>query len=151
VNVSSVFGRVAVPGTGAYSASKFALEGMSDALRRETGDSPVDVVLVEPAWVETPFLRRLRENLTARERSPVYERLYRVYDQTDLLGGWSFSVAPETAAGTVYDAATADHPDPRYLVGPQSRAFEVARILPAKTLDAVVGLLFRFVDFFTQK
>jgi NAD(P)-dependent dehydrogenase (short-subunit alcohol dehydrogenase family) len=151
VNVSSVFGRVAVPGTGAYSASKFALEGMSDALRRETVESPVEVVLVEPAWVQTPFLRRLRENLAARERSPAYDRLYRVYDRTDLLGGWSFAVSPETAAGTVYNAATADQPDPRYLVGPQSRAFEVARMLPTKTLDALVGSLFRFADFVSRK
>lgn len=151
VNVSSVFGRIAVPGTGAYSASKFALEGMSDALRREMVDSPVDVVLVEPAWVQTPFLRRLRENLAARDRSPAYERLYRVYDQTDLLGGWSFAVTPETAAAAVYDAATADDPDPRHLVGSPSRAFEVARMLPAKAADKAVAFFFRFADFFTRK
>jgi len=49
VNVSSVSGRIATPGNGAYSGSKFALEAMSDALRAEVDDFGVDVVVVEPA------------------------------------------------------------------------------------------------------
>ena len=55
VNVSSIGGRVALPLVGAYNASKFALEGMSDALRRELRPFGVDVILVEPGGVKTPI------------------------------------------------------------------------------------------------
>ncbi|OYR76198.1 short-chain dehydrogenase/reductase, partial [Halorubrum sp. E3] len=48
VNVSSVAGRVSMPGGGVYSGSKFAIEAMSDALRNEVADHGIDVVVVEP-------------------------------------------------------------------------------------------------------
>jgi NAD(P)-dependent dehydrogenase (short-subunit alcohol dehydrogenase family) len=53
VNVSSVLGRFALPGSGIYSASKFALEAASDALRLELAPFGVEVVLVEPGVVDT--------------------------------------------------------------------------------------------------
>ncbi|MFA6207154.1 MAG: SDR family oxidoreductase [Methylocystis sp.] len=55
VNMSSVAGRFAAPFLGAYAASKFALEGMSDALRRELMVYGVDVVLIEPGMIATPI------------------------------------------------------------------------------------------------
>src|SRR4029079_3929782 len=55
VNVSSIGGRVALPLVGAYNASKFALEGLSDALRRELRPFGVDVILIEPGGVKTPI------------------------------------------------------------------------------------------------
>jgi NAD(P)-dependent dehydrogenase (short-subunit alcohol dehydrogenase family) len=59
VNVSSILGRFALPGTGVYSASKFALEALSDAMRAELAPFGVSVVLVEPGVTDTaPVLRR---------------------------------------------------------------------------------------------
>ena len=55
VNVSSIGGRVALPLAGAYNASKFGLEGMSDSLRRELRSQGVDVILIEPGGVKTPI------------------------------------------------------------------------------------------------
>ena len=55
VNMSSVAGRFAAPFLGAYAASKFGLEGMSDALRRELMVYGVDVVLIEPGMSATPI------------------------------------------------------------------------------------------------
>src|SRR6185295_4750516 len=55
VNVSSIGGRVALPLVGAYNASKFALEGVSDALRRELRPLGVDVIVIEPGGVKTPI------------------------------------------------------------------------------------------------
>jgi NAD(P)-dependent dehydrogenase (short-subunit alcohol dehydrogenase family) len=55
VNVSSIGGRVAAPMLGAYSASKFALEAVTDALRREVGPLGIVVVGVEPGAVATPI------------------------------------------------------------------------------------------------
>jgi short-subunit dehydrogenase len=53
VNVSSVVGRVSFPGTGVYSASKHAVEALSDALRAEVKPFGIGVVVVEPAFVRT--------------------------------------------------------------------------------------------------
>jgi NAD(P)-dependent dehydrogenase (short-subunit alcohol dehydrogenase family) len=58
VNVSSVLGRFALPGSGIYSASKFALEAASDALRLELAPFGVRVVLVQPGVIATPLYAR---------------------------------------------------------------------------------------------
>jgi NAD(P)-dependent dehydrogenase (short-subunit alcohol dehydrogenase family) len=55
VNISSVAGRFAFPGTCAYSASKFAVQGFSDSLRREMAMWGVKVILVEPGVMKTPL------------------------------------------------------------------------------------------------
>jgi NAD(P)-dependent dehydrogenase (short-subunit alcohol dehydrogenase family) len=56
VNISSVAGRMAFPGSGYYSASKFAVEGMSDALRKELKPLGIGVMIVEPSGFRTDFL-----------------------------------------------------------------------------------------------
>ncbi len=58
VNVSSIGGRVALPMVGAYNASKFALEAVSDSLRREIRPHGVDVIVVEPGGVKTPIWKK---------------------------------------------------------------------------------------------
>ncbi|TWE22411.1 short-subunit dehydrogenase [Prauserella muralis] len=58
VNVSSVLGMTAVPGWGLYSAGKFALEGLTEALAGEVADFGVGVTLVEPGYFRTSFLTR---------------------------------------------------------------------------------------------
>src|SRR6185436_13729297 len=58
VNVSSIGGRVALPLAGAYNASKFGLEAISDSLRRELLRQDVDVIVVEPGGVKTPIWRK---------------------------------------------------------------------------------------------
>src|SRR5918997_1344208 len=78
VNVSSIGGRVALPLVGAYNASKFGLEGASDALRRELRPHGVDVILIEPGGVKTPIWKkstRVADSMLA-ELPPEVERLY---------------------------------------------------------------------------
>lgn len=58
INVSSMSGRLALPGSGYYSASKFAVEGLSDALRKEVGPLGIRVIVVEPASFRTDFAGR---------------------------------------------------------------------------------------------
>ena len=59
INMSSVAGRFAKPFMGAYNASKFGLEGLSDALRRELTVYGVDVVIIEPGMIATPIWDKL--------------------------------------------------------------------------------------------
>lgn len=63
INISSVSGRVAYPFMGAYAASKHALEGMSDSLRRELLLYGIDVILIEPGTVKTPIIGKFAEQV----------------------------------------------------------------------------------------
>lgn len=71
IQVSSVAGRGAFPGFGVYHASKWGLEGMSEALRYELAPLGIDVVIVEPGPFATSFLDNLREG-SNQEVMPAY-------------------------------------------------------------------------------
>jgi NAD(P)-dependent dehydrogenase (short-subunit alcohol dehydrogenase family) len=145
VNLSSVSGRVATPGSGAYSASKFALEAMSDALRGEVDRFGVDVVVVEPGPVETDFRDRATEELgTGLERRPDYEWVYDLVEDAGLLaGGPPLAVPPEEVAAVVHDAASVTDPDPRYPVGRVAKYLLYTRFLPDRLRDGVYRLVGR--------
>jgi NAD(P)-dependent dehydrogenase (short-subunit alcohol dehydrogenase family) len=144
VNVSSVSGRISTPGYGAYAGSKFALEGMSDALRAEVEGLGVDVVLVEPGPVETGFRERATGSLDDTEFRPAYEWVYDFFEDRAAVDADSlFAVGPEEVATTIHDAASVSDPDPRYPVGQAARVMLLARFLPHRLRDAVYGLVRR--------
>jgi len=144
VNVSSVIGRIATPGAGAYAGSKFALEAMSDALRAEVDGFGVDVVLVEPGPVETNFTDRAGEAMNGGDRSPAYDWLYELYEDTALVSENAVSITPEEVALTIRDAAVASDPRARYPVGQFARFAVLARHLPGRWQDLAVGVLRKF-------
>ena len=144
INVSSVVGRISLPGAGAYAGSKHALEAMSDALRGEAEEFGIDVVVVEPGPVETNFSDRVDDELPEDERTPAYESLYELYDEAQLIGGGSggpFASDPDDVAAAILDAATSPEPPARYPVGPIAQYGLYARHLPDRLRDAVYGLL----------
>ena len=152
VNVSSVAGRVSIPGGGVYSGSKFALEAMSDALRNEVADLGIDVVVVEPGPVKTEFSARAEreadpEGNDGIERTEAYEAFYAMFEDAKLIGGdGPGSVEPEVVANAVYDAASATQPPARVQPGTVARATVLARFLP----DAVIDRAYGFVRSFTS-
>jgi NAD(P)-dependent dehydrogenase (short-subunit alcohol dehydrogenase family) len=146
VNVSSVSGRLAVPGNGVYAGSKFAMEGISDALRPEVGEYGIDVVLVEPGPVETAFNERASEEIDGIERSDAYETLYSILDDTEAVGGGGpGAIPPREVAETILDAANLTDPAARYPVGQLAKVAMLGRFVPAKLRDRFYRLAISLV------
>lgn len=135
VNISSIGGVMGLPYQGMYSATKFALEGMSEALRLEVKPFGVHVVLIEPGDVRTSFTENRRHTL-ASQTSPVYRDLYhRVLAkiEADERGG----IAPEAVARLLLRVVRRRSPAPRYVVGPfyEQLAVWAKRWLPARAFE----------------
>jgi len=138
VTVSSVLGRNAYPGMGAYSGAKAALSSMTDALRMELADNPaVHVSLVEPAWVETSFAEHARGKF-ADDRTPDYDAVYEDLEHGWGLDGGPLAIAPERVAAGILDAATDDDPRARYTVGRLAAFMRWTERLPAWLSDPAV-------------
>ncbi|MBK7395793.1 MAG: SDR family oxidoreductase [Myxococcales bacterium] len=129
VNLSSVFGLIAVPSQGAYNASKFAVRGFTEALRQELADTKVRVTCVHPGGVRTNIARRGRiledeqgQALTAEAAARDFEKVART--------------SPEDAAAEILAAMQAGAP--RALVGLDAKIIDrMARLLP-DSYDRVV-------------
>jgi NAD(P)-dependent dehydrogenase (short-subunit alcohol dehydrogenase family) len=145
VNLSSASGRLAVPGTGIYSGSKFALEAISDSLHGEVSDFDVDVVLVEPGPVDTGFADRVMMELPEDGRTlHAYGWLYDLVEDWETVGsGAPLASSPDEVATVIVDAASVSDPDRRYQVGPVARAAEYSRLLPSSVRDRLLGVLRR--------
>jgi hypothetical protein len=144
VNVSSVAGRVAAPGMGAYAGSKHAVEGMSDALRAEVEPFGVDVVVVQPGPVETSFRDRVEDELERGGRTEAYESVYGFQEDATLVGGESpFAIPPGAVAEAILEAAVSPDPQSRYPVGRFAELSLNARFLPDGLRDAAFSILRR--------
>ena len=137
---SSVLGLVAMPWRGAYNATKFALEGLTDTLRLELAGSGVHVALVEPGPIESRF----RANaLAAFERwvdadaSVHRERYARMRRRLEAAESTTpFTLPPEAVLKAVVHALESPRPRRRYPVTFPTRLFAVLRrVLPAAWLD----------------
>ena len=145
VNISSIGGRVAVPMVGPYAASKFALEGMSDSLRRELRPWGMHVSLIEPGAVATPIWDKGVDQAVELERDAPPEVRERYGEVIDAIRKQSEKnrtegVPPQEVAEAVAHALTADKPKTRYLVGRDAKTrAPVAAILPDRVMDAAIA------------
>jgi NAD(P)-dependent dehydrogenase (short-subunit alcohol dehydrogenase family) len=147
VNVSSVLGRFALPGSGLYSASKFALEAMSDALRMELAPFGVRVVLVEPGVIDTALYERAAASLSD------YDAALQPYRST-WPAGFGFpeqllrsAAPPEDIAGTLVKAALVPDPRPRYRHGLRNRMnTRLLTMLPTWSADRIKARIARVED-----
>jgi NAD(P)-dependent dehydrogenase (short-subunit alcohol dehydrogenase family) len=139
VQISSVLGLMAAPYRGAYCASKFALEALSDALRMELHGTGIHVSLIEPGPVRTQFLPNVLQafkaniDMAASVHKAVYEHRVAGIER----GGKStFKVEPEAVAKRAVHALEAARPKPRYFVTvPTYAANVLKRALPTILLD----------------
>lgn len=124
VNISSVAGRMGLPGSSAYISSKFALEGLSECLRHELGQFGIETTLIEPGVIKTRFFDSMRIPETASD--PKYKKI------TDhMLAGIKMMVGMGTPPSQVADAVICAISDkemlPRYVVGADAEMFMKAR------------------------
>jgi NAD(P)-dependent dehydrogenase (short-subunit alcohol dehydrogenase family) len=146
VNVGSIGGRVALPLLAPYNASKFALEGLSDSLRRELRTQGVDVVVIEPGGVKTPIWGKgneLADELTAQmppEGERLYGRLIANVRKETLKIERERGLPPRAVAEVIGRALTADRPRTRYVVGGEAKVrAQLARLLPDRAMDRLIG------------
>jgi NAD(P)-dependent dehydrogenase (short-subunit alcohol dehydrogenase family) len=147
VNVSSIGGRVGLPLVGAYAASKFGLEGVSDSLRRELRAQGVDVILIEPGGVKTPIWKKgekLADEMIGDEMPPEADQLYgrmiqRLRAETSKIEQ-ERGIEPREVAEVIGTALTARRPRARYLVGRDAKIRgPMAKILPDRVMDRLIG------------
>jgi len=137
VMMSSVGGRNASPFMGPYNTSKFALEGLSESLRRELMIFGIDVVIIAPGAVATPIWDKADAlDPAAFAHTPYAPALQRA-KQWIVHGRQGF--APERIGQTVVTALTAPRPRTRYVVTPTPIREWLVRALPKRMLDRLVA------------
>jgi short-subunit dehydrogenase len=144
VNVSSVVGRISLPFMGIYSASKFALEAVSDALRVELAQDRISISLVEPGPIATRFsthcARQGEEKLDAEASR--FGEAYRRYFDRRRNGGLvqdRFRLPPEAVAAKIFHALESGRPKIRYRVTvPAYLGDWAARFVPAGWVDRLL-------------
>jgi NAD(P)-dependent dehydrogenase (short-subunit alcohol dehydrogenase family) len=144
VNMSSVGGRMSVPFVAAYSATKFGVEAISDALRVELRPWRIKVACIEPGSIATPLWERGFEQFDRQveKMSPEARALYGEYvprmrkitEQSASRG-----IPPARVADAVEHALTAAQPRTRYLVGADALAQTAFRKVPDRARDALMG------------
>jgi NAD(P)-dependent dehydrogenase (short-subunit alcohol dehydrogenase family) len=145
VFVSSSSGRVAAPLSAPYNASKFALEGLADALRLELRPWRIPVVLVEPGVTDTDIWRTMPQTVDVAEHglTPELRDLYGEHFRAmrkSVAFVQAHTMPVDKVAATVQRAVTARRPRPRYVVGIDARAQIALRaILPTRAGDAAIA------------
>ena len=140
VNVSSSVAKVAIPLLGAYCASKFGLEGMSDALRRELMLFGIDVVIIEPGTVNTAmYYKGEKEDLSEFKQTEYWESVQN-FQKFIVSEARKNGLSPERLGEAVHVALSTAKPKARYAVIPQRlKNWTLPRLLPTRMLDAAVS------------
>ena len=151
VNMSSMNGTIALPMVGAYSASKFALEALSDTLRVELRPWQISVSLIRPGQVRTSIFDKARDDLQLRsgkipeELKSGYDAMYARAGDFNERGAKALT-SPEQVARVVRRALTSRRPRTHYTVGMDAHGMQCAKWLtPRRLVDhalaRVMGVL----------
>ena len=139
VQISSVVGTTGVPFVGPYVASKFALEGMSESLRRELMLYGIDVIIVGPGAVVTPIWDKAAAEDYSRfndtDYGPAIQRFLAFFAEEGKKG-----LTPDKIGRIVLHALTASKPKVRYAVVPHRfKNWTLPRLLPKRVVDRLLG------------
>jgi NAD(P)-dependent dehydrogenase (short-subunit alcohol dehydrogenase family) len=138
--MSSVAGLVSPPTYGAYSSSKHALEGLSNALRLEMYPFGVEVILIEPGYIVTNFqqtAKELAQHYVQAAPAGPYAKIYSGAWEGANKGRGGSKTTPEDCARVIQEAIEAPHPKARYPVTPLAGWVSFGRrILPDALMDS---------------
>ena len=138
VMISSVAGKNGNPLTAAYSASKHAIEGLSESLRREMMLFGIDVIIVAPGAVKTPIWSKAEEvDISPYKNSPFFPALGRIRQFMLRLG--ETGLPPEKIAEAIAGALTSPHPKVRYQLTPDPMRHLVLGVLPKRMTDKIIA------------
>lgn len=138
VMISSVGGRNAMPFLGPYSASKFALEGLAESLRRELLLFGIDVIVIAPGAVATPIWDKADQvDVSRYANTPYFPSLNRIREFMLSTGRKGFK--PERLGRVALKALTVAKPKTRYTVTPEPLQNLLVNTLPKRTVDRVIG------------
>nr|WP_199741696.1 SDR family NAD(P)-dependent oxidoreductase [Legionella sp. km535] len=143
INISSILGIISMPMRGAYNASKYAVEGLSDTLRLELKSSGIDVICIEPGPIDSRF----RDNAVDRSLQHIdinnsffknqYEVMLTSYKQNK--ADSIFTKKPDAVIKKLIHAIEAKHPKPKYPVTFPAYLFIVLkRIFSTRLLDKII-------------
>ena len=152
LNVSSMGGRVTLPGGAFYHASKYAVEAFSDALRMEVAQFGIDVVLIEPGPVKTPWndvaAGSMDGNGAAEASAGAADDPYAAYKKA-VAGSFTtvqdgplgrLASTADDIAEVIVKAVTAGTPRTRYLINAVAKSMlATRRLLPTRASDAVLA------------
>jgi NAD(P)-dependent dehydrogenase (short-subunit alcohol dehydrogenase family) len=143
VNIGSIAGRSALPGSGAYDSSKFAVEAITDSLRMELKGFGIRVSVIEPGAVATPiWAKALREtDELSRSADPGLVQLYsrlmsNLRAETEQAA--RKAAPPEAVAKAVEHAIASRRPKARYVIGGDARFWLLLNLLPDAWRDWLI-------------
>jgi NAD(P)-dependent dehydrogenase (short-subunit alcohol dehydrogenase family) len=143
VNCSSVLGIVSLKYRGAYNACKFAVEGLSDALRQELKGTGIHVSIIEPGPIRTNFVEHALEAYRANidlESSPHADIYQRRIAAMEAGGSRRFKLEPEAVVEKLVHALESKRPKPRYRVTLPTHMVALGRrLLSTRMLDWVTA------------
>jgi len=138
VMISSVAGKNGNPLSSAYSASKHALEGLSESLRREMLLFGIDVIIVAPGPVKTPIWSKAEEvDISAYRNSPYLPALEGARKFTKHFS--EIGLPAERIAQTIAGALTSANPKVRYQVTPDPMRHLITGLLPKRIVDRIIA------------
>ncbi|HEX7564422.1 MAG TPA: SDR family oxidoreductase [Bradyrhizobium sp.] len=138
VMISSVAGKNGNPLSSAYSASKHAIEGLSESLRREMMLFGIDVIIIAPGAVKTPIWSKADEvDISAYKNSPYFPAMERVRKFFLHLG--EIGLPPERIAARIADVLTSANPRVRYEITPDPMQHLIRALLPKRVVDRIIA------------
>ena len=146
VNVSSMGGKIVLPGFGVYHATKFAVEAISDAMRFELKNFGIRVSVIEPGAIRTEFEQTSADTIsdTARADGSAYAAFYESIEaRARSTYAGPMSVGPEMVSKAIEHAVTSRRPRSRYPLTPGARVLlATRRMLPDGGWDALMAMQF---------
>jgi NAD(P)-dependent dehydrogenase (short-subunit alcohol dehydrogenase family) len=138
VMISSVAGKNGNPLSAPYVASKHAIEGLSESLRRELMLFGIDVVIIAPGPVKTPIWSKAEDvDISAYKNSPYFPALQKV--RAFMLHLGSIGLPAETIAEKIFGALTLPNPKVRYQIAPDPMRHLMTALLPKRTVDKIIA------------